>query len=151
MFTVYADMVGDLFHAGHVSFLAKVRELAVARAGGEEVRLIVGVMGDEAASTYKRRPILTLAERAGVIAGCRHVDEVVAPCPAPVDDAFLDAHGIDLVVHGDDFDDEAVRTWYAAAVQRGIFATVAYSVVDDDAPTSTTAILARVQARAIAQ
>ena len=37
---VYADMVGDLFHAGHIEFIKK------ARAYGDY--LIVGVIADEA-------------------------------------------------------------------------------------------------------
>ena len=146
-FVAYADMVGDLFHAGHVSFLKKVRAAATERAGGREVHLVVGVMADEDASSYKRKPVLTLAERAGVIAGCRYVDEVLAPCPAGIDDAFLDAAAIDLVVHGDDFDDDASQRWYAPAIRRGIFVNVPYSVVDDGA-TSTTDIISRLQARA---
>ncbi len=52
---VYVDMVGDLFHAGHVAFLRE------ARSHGDW--LVVGVLSDETAASYKRRPIMTLAER----------------------------------------------------------------------------------------
>lgn len=146
-FVAYADMVGDLFHAGHVSFLQKARAAAAERAGDRDVHLVVGVMADDDAAAYKRKPVLTLAERAGVIAGCRHVDEVLAPCPAGIDDAFLDAVGIDLVVHGDDFTDAAVQRWYGPALRRGIFVTVPYSAVDEGT-TSTTDIISRLRARA---
>lgn len=52
---VYVDMVGDLFHAAHVALLRE------ARSHGD--RLVVGVLSDETAASYKRRPIMTLAER----------------------------------------------------------------------------------------
>ena len=47
---VYADMVADLFHHGHVEFLKQARDL-----GGY---LIVGLAGDEDAADGKRHPIL---------------------------------------------------------------------------------------------
>ena len=56
---VYVDMVGDLFHAGHVSLLGE------ARRHGDW--LVVGVLSDDTAASYKRRPIMTLAERVAVI------------------------------------------------------------------------------------
>ncbi|MET8689202.1 adenylyltransferase/cytidyltransferase family protein [Streptomyces sp. NPDC004732] len=71
---VYADMVGDLFHPGHVALLRAARDF------GE--RLIVGVLSDEVVATYKRRPIMTLAERVAVIEACRYVDEVLPNAPS---------------------------------------------------------------------
>ena len=45
---VYADIVGDLFHAGHIEFLKKAR--------GFGDYLIVGVIADENVEEYKRTP-----------------------------------------------------------------------------------------------
>ncbi len=52
---VYVDMVGDLFHAGHVALLRAARAL------GDE--LVVGVLSDADAAAYKRTPVMTLEER----------------------------------------------------------------------------------------
>ena len=131
---VYVDMIGDLFHAGHVRFLAKARSM------GD--RLIVGVSSDEIAESYKRMPILTLDERAEVVAGCRYVDEVIPGAPAPLTEEFLREHAIDLVVHGDDFDPASVDYWYGAAIRLGMFRTVSYSP-----GISTTAIIGRIRSR----
>jgi cytidyltransferase-like protein len=144
-FVVYVDMVGDLFHAGHVSFLRKARDLATTRAGGRPVHLVVGVMGDEDATRYKRRPLTTMAERVGVIEACRLVDDVVAPCPSPLDDALVDELGIDLVVHGDDYDAADVERWYRVAVLRGVFATVPYSTVAGAGEISTSGLIERIR------
>jgi cytidyltransferase-like protein len=61
---VYVDMVGDLFHMGHVEFLRS------ARAFGDW--LVAGVLSDEVVASYKRMRIMTLAERVAVIAACRY-------------------------------------------------------------------------------
>ena len=76
MTRVYADMVADLFHAGHVEFLRRAREL------GDE--LVVGIHSDETVAGYKRAPVMTMAERVRVVAACRHVDEVVPDAPLSV-------------------------------------------------------------------
>lgn len=79
-------MVGDLFHAGHVELMR------AARARGD--RLVVGVLSDESAASYKRRPIMDLAERVAVIEACRYVDEVIADAPFRPDERFLVEHDI---------------------------------------------------------
>jgi glycerol-3-phosphate cytidylyltransferase len=108
---VYVDMVGDLFHAGHVELLR------AARTHGDY--LIVGVLSDETAAAYKRTPIMTLAERVAVIEACTYVDEVIAAAPFQVDEAFLDEHDITTVVHGDDLSPEGAEVVYRAALTAG--------------------------------
>jgi len=128
---VYVDMVGDLFHAGHVALLQAARE------HGDE--LVVGVLSDEAAAVYKRRPIMTLAERVAVVGACRYVDEVVAAAPLRLTRAFLDTHRIAVVVHGDDLSPGAAEEVYGPAVAAGIL-----RLVPRAGDLSTTAILERI-------
>ena len=108
---VYVDMVGDLFHAGHVSLLREARRL------GDW--LVVGVLSDDTAASYKRRPIMTLAERIAVIEACRYVDEVIADAPLRVSEEFLAEHVITTVVHGDDLSPEATEFVYGPAATAG--------------------------------
>lgn len=68
---VYADMVGDLFHLGHIKLLQRVKALGNI--------LIVGVNKDKDVESYKRTPTLTLEERTQVIQACRYVDKVISP------------------------------------------------------------------------
>ena len=150
-YVVYVDMVGDLFHAGHVRFLEQARSLAEERSGGRPVRLVVGLMGDEAAEQYKRRPVQPLAQRVIVVAACRHVDEVVGDAPMPVDDAFLDRHDVDLVVHGDDMAEDGLRYWYAAALARDAFAVVPYTGEIDGVAVSTSELIRRAGERPASQ
>ena len=92
-------MVADLFHYGHVNFLRTARE------HGDY--LLVGVHSDEVVRNYKRQPILSMDERVASVAGCRYVDEVVPNAPLTVTREWIEQHDIDLVVHGDDFNEEA--------------------------------------------
>lgn len=78
---VYVDMVGDLFHPGHVELLRQARSFGN--------WLVVGVLADDVVETYKRRPIMTLDERVAVIRACRYVDEVIPDAPDVVTMQFL--------------------------------------------------------------
>jgi cytidyltransferase-like protein len=135
MTRVYADMVADLFHYGHVEFLRQARAL------GDE--LVVGIHSDEAVETYKRPPIMTMTERIAVVRACRYVDEVIPDAPLSAGHDYLDRHRIDIVVHGDDFSPESVRYWYGAALERGILRLVPYTI-----GISTTDIIARLEREA---
>lgn len=116
---VYVDMVADMFHPGHVAFLKK------AKAQGDY--LIVGLMSDEDAASYKRPPIMTLKERSEMVQSCRYVDEVIEAAPLCITNELIDNHLIDVVVHGDDFNPESVSYFYKVAIERGIFKTVPYT------------------------
>jgi cytidyltransferase-like protein len=142
-FVVYTDMVADLFHAGHVEFLRKARAAGEARAGSAPVHLVVGVVSDDDVASYKRRPVMSTHERAVVLAECRLVDEVIEGPPVPVTAEFLAEIGAGLVVHGDDMDADELRHWYGAAMDLGLFATVAYTREVDGVPISTTEVLRR--------
>ncbi len=131
---VYVDMCADLFHAGHVALLAR------ARAFGDE--LFAGVMNDADMTAYKHAPILSMAERIAVVAACRHVDRVIPDAPTRPTPAFLDAHGIHVVVHGDDYTQAQVEAYYGA-----IRRTHRLEIVPYTNGISTTEIVRRIRAR----
>ena len=128
---VYVDMVGDLFHAGHVALLRE------ARRHGDW--LLVGVLSDETAAAYKRRPIMSLSERVAVIESCRYVDEVIEDAPFELTDAFLRDHDITMVVHGDDLTTQGAEAVYGAALAAGKL-----TLVPRTADVSTTDVIQRV-------
>jgi cytidyltransferase-like protein len=131
---VYVDLVGDLFHAGHVELLR------AARSFGD--RLVVGVLSDEVVADYKRRPIMTLEERVTVVRACRYVDEVLAGAPDVVTSEFLEKHDISVVVHGDDLSEEAIAAVYADVAAAGML-----RLVPRRTGLSTTELIRRVQER----
>lgn len=119
MTRVYADMVADLFHHGHVEFLRQVSNL------GDYV--LVGINADDVAEAHKRRPVQTMEERIASVASCRYVDEVIPNVPWVFDGTWIEKYDIDLVVHGDDYSDEQRRYFYKVPIEMGIFRTVAYT------------------------
>ena len=119
MIRVYADPVADLFHYGHMEFLKNARAL------GDY--LLVGICSDEGAESYKRKPILSMHERAASVEGCRYADEVLLNAPLVVDAAWIQKHDINFVVHGDDFTQEQLDYYYKVPIEMGIFRTVAYT------------------------
>jgi cytidyltransferase-like protein len=131
---VYVDLVGDLFHAGHVELLR------AARSFGDW--LVVGVLPDEVVAAYKRRPIMTLQERVAVVRACRYVDEVVAPAPDVVTLTFLRERDISTLVHGDDLTDEAIAAVYAEIAAAGML-----RLVPRHSGLSTTELIRRVRGR----
>lgn len=101
---IYVDMVGDLFHAGHINMLKKAKEL------GDF--LCVGVMSDESVMTYKRKPVIPMENRIKVIEACKYVNKVIPDAPLCATKQFCQEHGITTVVHGNDISDKDKKYFY---------------------------------------
>ena len=135
---IYAEGVFDLFHAGHVEFFRQARLL------GD--RLVVGLMSDADAASYKPAPILSHAERLAVVSACRHVDRALdEPAPLFTTCEFLDRIGAGFCCHGDDFNQTELARWYVDLMPAGRLKLVRYTAV-----ISSRAIVDRV-ARRLAQ
>jgi len=94
MIRVYADVVGDLFHIGHLNLFRQAKEFGN--------YLIVGVHSDKSVESYKRTPVFNERDRYDLIQNCRLVDEVVKDAPLVLGRDFIEKNSIDIVVHGDD-------------------------------------------------
>ena len=91
---VYTDGVYDVFHRGHVESLNTCKKLF------PDTYLIVGVIGDEDAEGYKRRPVYSEEDRFTILENIRCVDKVIRNSPLIITEEFMNAHSIDYVVHG---------------------------------------------------
>jgi len=90
---ILVDMSATLLHHGHIRILKAAKALGtvvVALTTDEEIRKKKGYISE-----------LNFDERREILEAIRYVDEVV-PCPWLIDEGFLDAHSIDLLVHGHD-------------------------------------------------
>jgi cytidyltransferase-like protein len=134
---VYADIVGDMLHSGHIQFFKQ------ARAHGDY--LVIGVLSDEDVESYKRTPILSLTDRVAMVEACKYVDEVIVAPPLRTTEEWLMEHQIDIVVHGDDFNPELLSDQYGVPMKMGILRLVPYTK-----GISTTDIIQRIKDRYIA-
>ena len=107
---VYTDMVGDLFHYGHVNALHQSKSF------GDY--LIVGVHNDEAVESYKRKPVMSMEQRIKVIEGCRYVDKVIKDAPLTITSEFVKKHNIDIVSITDTRPDEQNKQFYGEVMDK---------------------------------
>ena len=91
---VYIDGIFDLFHYGHLESFRKCKELDL------DIYLIVGIIGDDVAENYKRRPIIEEKHRYEIIKNIKYVDEIIENPPLILTKEFMEKNNIDLVVHG---------------------------------------------------
>lgn len=90
---VYLAMSADVIHHGHINLIERASELG---------DITVGVLTDEAIASYKRFPLLPLAERMRVISNLRHVKKVVVQDTIDYE-KNLRLLKPDYVAHGDDW------------------------------------------------
>jgi phosphoenolpyruvate mutase len=90
---VYIGMSADLVHPGHLNVINTGKKLG---------RVIIGLLTDEAISSYKRVPYLNYEQRKIVIENIAGVSEVVAQETLDYT-ANLEKIKPDYVVHGDDW------------------------------------------------
>ena len=69
---VYAYVVADLIHIGHLHALENAKAIA-----GENGKVIVGVLTDEATMEKKKRPTISFEERIRMIKALKCVDVAV--------------------------------------------------------------------------
>jgi cytidyltransferase-like protein len=118
---IYADMVADLFHAGHINFFLKIKKKY------PQSKIYVGLMGDNDAISYKRKPILNVHDRETMLEHCSLIDKVIKNAPMPITKDFLKDHDIDIVIHSDDTTPEYINHWYKVPSDMGIYIEVEYT------------------------
>ena len=116
---VYADMVADLFHKGHLEFLKKCRNIAGQRP------LVIGIHNDDDVASYKRRPVQPMSHRADTVRSLKMVDRVVEDAPVILTKEYLEKIGAAVVVHGTDgLGDPKCQQMYAVPEDMGIMVYV---------------------------
>ena len=91
--TVYMCFSTDIIHGGHIAIIKKAQKLG---------RLIIGVLSDEAVSSYKRLPMVPATERKKLFENVTGVYKVVDQKTLSYKEN-LEALKPSIVVHGDDW------------------------------------------------
>lgn len=122
MKTIYCDGIFDLFHHGHLQHIAKIHILF-----DEPIKLLVGVISDEVATKYKRKPTWDEHVRTFVLNACVHVAEAFVTDILIMDEAFLEIHNIDYVVHAFTEDKQKQSAFFEVPVKLGKFIEMNYN------------------------
>jgi len=91
--TVYIGMSADLIHPGHLNIIREARKYG---------QIIIGLLTDNAISTYKSLPHMNFEQRESIIKEIKGVREVVAQNTLDYSDN-LRKYKPDFVIHGDDW------------------------------------------------
>ncbi len=91
--TVYMCFSTEYIHSGHVAIINKARRLG---------RLIIGILSDEAVSSFKRYPLIPFSERKTLFENLAGVERVVVQNTLSYKDN-LNLLKPDFVVHGNDW------------------------------------------------
>lgn len=90
---VYMCFSTDILHSGHIAIIRKAARLG---------KLMIGVLSDEAISSYKRFPLLPAEERKAMLENVQGVYKVVEQKTLSYKEN-LEKYKPDFVVHGDDW------------------------------------------------
>ena len=90
---VYIGMSADLIHQGHVNIINKGRELG---------KVVIGLLTDEAISSYKRLPLISFEDRKTIVENLKGVDKVIPQTTLDYE-PNLRSLKPNFVVHGDDW------------------------------------------------
>jgi len=119
---IYCDGIFDLFHTGHLKHFRKIVNLF-----DEPIVLIVGVISDNVATNYKRKPILSQYNRFQIVKSCHYVNELFITDVLVMDEDFLSKYNIDFVVHGFTQEDrEKQKEFFKIPIKLGKFKELDY-------------------------
>ena len=119
---IYTDGIFDLFHRGHIEYLNLIKKTY------PNFKLYVGIINDQDATKYKRKPIYNHEDRVTIISNIKCVDNVIENAPLIVNEEFLNKYKIDLVVHGfsNEKDIEKQKEFFEIPVKLNKFASIPY-------------------------
>ncbi len=94
MSKIYVGGTFDLFHPGHIRLLKRAAQIG---------QVWVSLNTDEFATEYKRKPVMSYAERAEILEACRYVTNVVENTGGADSRPAIEKVAPKYIVHGDDW------------------------------------------------
>lgn len=118
MKTVYVGMSADIIHPGHINILKESAKLG---------KVIIGLLTDDAISSYKRTPYMSYDQRKTVVENLRQVSRVIPQKTLDYTDNLIFLKP-DYVVHGDDWQEgvqkltrnkviETIKVWNGELIE----------------------------------
>ena len=123
------DGVFDLFHVGHLDAIKQCSTLG---------DVVIGIISDADAKSYKRNPIIPELQRVELIKSCKYVNEIIFPAPLIVDTQFIQKNNIQRVVHA--FADEN-----DFQIQKHFFENINLHRIEYSARINTSSIIQKIK------
>lgn len=119
---IYTDGIFDLFHRGHLEYIKCCKEMF------DDAFLIVGIVNDKDATGYKRPPIYCENDRYAIVDNIKYVDKIIKDAPLIIDEAFMNEHQIDYVIHSfsNEADAEKQQEFFKVPIRMNKFMKVSY-------------------------
>ena len=119
---IYTDGIFDLFHRGHLEYIKRCKQIF------DDVFLIVGVVNDTDAASYKRAPIYNETDRYEIVENIKYVDKIVKDAPLIIDENFMNEHQIDYVIHSfsNEADAEKQQEFFKVPIMLNTFIKINY-------------------------
>ena len=95
---IYCDGIFDLFHIGHLNHFRKIHSY-FEMVYGVKIQLLVGIISDNVAETYKRRPVLNEHQRFKMISSLVCVHDAIITDMLVIDEEFINTYKVDHIVH----------------------------------------------------
>ncbi len=115
----YVNGVFDMQHVGHIRMFLNAKQHGNI--------LLAGVHNDQAVESYKRKPIMTHEERCQAVRDCRYVNRTIPDAPLTIDEDFIKAWNIHVVVCSSEYYNDPNDLWYAVPRRMGILRMAPYS------------------------
>lgn len=114
------DGVFDLFHRGHIESINKCLKF------GDEI--IIGIISDKDAESYKRIPIFNQDDRCEIIKNLKNVSDIIFPAPLIITKDFIEKNKLDIIVHSfsNNEDYEKQKNFFEIPIKMGIFKRIDY-------------------------
>jgi cytidyltransferase-like protein len=103
---LYADMVADLYHYGHLEF---IKNIYLHKKEGDLV--YIGIHNDVDVESYKRIPVLTMEERIKILESCKYIDKIIPNAPLKVTKEYIDLHKINYIFIPNNRTEDEINEW----------------------------------------
>ena len=114
---IYTDMVADLLHHGHLSFLTQIHDKLIKNTNN---KLYVGIHNNQDVQIYKREPILSMEERIKILEYFPIIDKIIPNAPVSITEDYIKLHNISTLCIPNNRTQEEINLFYNIPLKLGI-------------------------------
>jgi cytidyltransferase-like protein len=114
---IYTDMVADLLHFGHLSFLKQIYNKFIE---GTNNKLYVGIHNNDDVQVYKRNPILSMEERIKILEFFPIIDKIIPYAPVSIYEEYIKLYNINTICVPGNRTQKEIDLMYQVPISLGV-------------------------------